>query len=113
MQSLNSPAVTPSQSARALTSSLTFLIRLGRVLAGAGRPVDLSGLDDRVGLLRARIMELDPEESAEIKEDVFQLATEIDCFCAAHTCVMSEASLARIRSSIAAMLDNAPVANPA
>lgn len=112
MQSLLSPAVTSSQSVRGLASSLTFLIRLSRVLAGAGRPVDLSGLDDRIGLLCARVMDLDPEDGTEIKPYVFQLAGEIDSFCAAHTRAMSEASLIRIRSCITAMLENVPAGNP-
>lgn len=113
MQSLHSLPVTSSQDARSLASSLTFLIRLSRALAGAGRPVDLTGLDDRVGLLRARMMDLDPEESTELKPCVFQLASEIDAFCAAHAQALPQASLLRVRAYIAAMLDSVPAANPA
>ena len=48
----------------------------------------------------------------EIKPYVFQLAGEIDSFCAAHTRAISEASLIRIRSCITAMLENVPAGNP-
>ena len=109
---MKSFTVSPSHSVTALASSLIFIVRLSRVLAGSGRSIDLSGLDDRVGLLRARILDLDPEDATEIKLHVFQLASEIDSFCAAHTGTIPEVPLMRIRATIAAILETSPLGNP-
>jgi hypothetical protein len=90
----------------ALTTSLTLLVRLSHVLADAGRSVDFNGLDDGIGRLYAKILDLDPEAARELEPKVLQLATEINLLLGAHGAMIPSSVQLRIRSCVTATRDD-------
>lgn len=54
------------------------LLRLAEGLAAAGRPVDLAGLDDRIGLLCAQALDLAPADGARLRGDLAALLRDLD-----------------------------------
>jgi len=95
------------QSACALTTSLTLLVKLSHVLADAGRVVDFDGLDDGIGRLHAKILDLDPETARELQPKVLQLAAEINLLLGAHGAMIPRNVQLRIRSCVTATRDDA------
>ena len=102
------------RSACAFTTSLTLLVKLSHVLADAGRSVDFDGVDDGIGRLYAKILDLDPETARELQPKVLQLAAEINRLLEAHSGVIPNNVQLRIRSCVTATRDDcgsAPIAS--
>ncbi|HJS85210.1 MAG TPA: hypothetical protein VJ779_07090 [Acetobacteraceae bacterium] len=73
---------TPLERVRAGIASLRRTASLARTLAGAGRPIDLTGLDGQVGLVCARALDLPPEEGRLVRSDLRALLAEVDALAA-------------------------------
>lgn len=58
--------------------SVAAMLRLARGMLGSGRRVDLAGLDQMVGRLCARCLDLPPEEGREMRPRLAALLAEID-----------------------------------
>ena len=61
-----------------LAERLTRTVSVARALIGSGRSVDLSGLEDGVGLLCAKTLDLSPEESRDMLPAMIELRAQID-----------------------------------
>ena len=59
---------------RALAEELTKTIDLARALAESGRAIDLTGLDDEVGLLCAKSLDLPPDEGRRVRPRLIALS---------------------------------------
>jgi len=94
------------QSACAFTTSLTLLVKLSHVLADAGRSVDFDGVDDAIGRLYAKILDLDPEAARKLQPKVLQLAAEINRLLGAHSAMIPSSVQSRIRSCVTATRDD-------
>jgi len=68
----------PLASARDFARSLATAARLSVAFAQSGRQIDLTGLDDRVGLLCAKALDLPPEIGREFRGELIMLRTELD-----------------------------------
>ena len=68
----------PLQAAEALTSELATTLRLARAMASSGRPVELSGLDEQVGLLCAKALDLPPEQGTALRPALISLLADLD-----------------------------------
>lgn len=69
---------TPLEQARASALALRQTASLARALAGAGRAIDLTGLDGQVGLLCARSLDLPPQEGRAFSQELEVLLTELE-----------------------------------
>jgi hypothetical protein len=74
----SSPRTTPLGSARDLAQGISGTLRMARALAEAGRPIDLAGLDDPVGLLCAKSLDLPPAQGRQMRVLLIALRQEID-----------------------------------
>ncbi|MDE2006153.1 MAG: hypothetical protein KGI51_06275 [Rhodospirillales bacterium] len=72
----------PREQACALAGGLTQTLALARALAEAGRRIDLAGLDSQVGLLCARMLDLDPEDGRGARVELIRLRAELDALAA-------------------------------
>ncbi len=63
---------------RALADAIASTLRLARALAGAGRKVDLAGLDAPIGLLCAKSLDLSPEEGRQMRIMLVGILEEVD-----------------------------------
>jgi len=63
---------------RACVESLLAMVRLARALAEAGETIDLKGLDDQVGRLCARILDLPLADGRAMRNDLKTLQQETD-----------------------------------
>ena len=63
---------------RALAEELTKMVGVARALVDAGRAIDLSGLDDQVGLLCAKSLDLPPDEGRRIRPRLIALSGSIE-----------------------------------
>jgi thymidine phosphorylase len=61
-----------------LAERLTRTISVARALVGAGRLVDLSGLEDGVGLLCAKTLDMDVADSRDMLAAMIELRAQID-----------------------------------
>jgi hypothetical protein len=55
---------------RAFADGVTQTLGVARGLVEAGRPVDLAGLEDQVGLLCAKSLDLPPDEGRSMRVDL-------------------------------------------
>lgn len=53
-------------------------LRLARALAGQNRPVELAGMQDTVGLLCAKALDLEPNEGRVLRVALIALQGELD-----------------------------------
>lgn len=64
--------------ARASAESLLAMVRLARALAEAGETIDLHGLDDQIGQLCARILDLPDADGRAMRDDLRTLQQETE-----------------------------------
>jgi hypothetical protein len=65
-------------SVRAMADELTETVGMARVLASSGRVVDLTGLDQDVGLLCAKSLDLSPDEGRSLRPNLIVLSVAMD-----------------------------------
>ncbi len=63
--------------AEALAGSLTNTVRLARAMTEARRAVDLSGLEEQVGLLCAKALDLPPEQGRDFRPVLIGLLADL------------------------------------
>jgi hypothetical protein len=68
----------PLDTARRFADGLRATVQLARELVASRRAVDLAGLDQQVGLLCAKALDLPPEQSAAILPSLYHLAGAVD-----------------------------------
>lgn len=64
--------------ALAMTEGLRQSLRLARALAGQNRPVELEGMQDSVGLVCAKSLDLAPHEGRTLRVALVALREEFD-----------------------------------
>ncbi|HEY2615746.1 MAG TPA: hypothetical protein VGI78_00260 [Acetobacteraceae bacterium] len=64
----------PVAAVGALASELMQTVGLACALAESGRAIDLAGLDDRVGLLCAKSLDLPPDEGRRVRPRLIALS---------------------------------------
>ena len=62
----------------AIAEGLRRSLRLARALAGQNRPVDLAGMQDSIGLLCAKALDLTPAEGRTLRIALVALRMELD-----------------------------------
>jgi hypothetical protein len=72
------PRATPLGDARGLAEGIASTLRIARALAGAGRRIDLEGLDRPIGLLCAKSLDLPPEQGRQMRVVLIALLREVD-----------------------------------
>ena len=65
-------------SVRAMADELTETVGMARVLASSGRVVDLTGLDQDVGLLCAKSLDLSPDQGRSLRPSLIVLSVAMD-----------------------------------
>jgi hypothetical protein len=75
---LNAAQATPPAALASLAERLSRTLAVSRALLLAGRPLDLRGFDDGVGMLCAQTLDLPPEESRHMVPLLHHLAASID-----------------------------------
>jgi len=68
----------PLRAAQAMAASLLRTVRIASALVAAGRAVDLDGIDDLIGRLCARALDLPPAQGVLLTGDLRRLLTEAD-----------------------------------
>jgi hypothetical protein len=68
----------PFDAAEALASGLASTLRLARVMAETGRPVDFCGLDEQVGLLCAKALDLPPDQGRSLNKALTALLEDTE-----------------------------------
>ncbi len=68
----------PFAAARTYATSLARTTALARAFTTSGRTVDLAGLDDKVGLLCAKALDLPPNEGRELRTELILLRSELN-----------------------------------
>lgn len=68
----------PIEAVRTLADELTRMMGLACALAQSGRAVDLTGLEDQVGLLCAKSLDLPPEEGRRVRPRLIALSGSIE-----------------------------------
>jgi hypothetical protein len=63
---------------RAMADELTETVGMARVLAAWGRAVDLTGLDQQIGLLCAKSLDLAPDEGRSLRPDLIVLSAAME-----------------------------------
>jgi hypothetical protein len=63
---------------RALADELTNLIGVACALAESGRTIDLAGLDDQVGLLCAKSLDLPPDDGRRVRPRLIALSGSME-----------------------------------
>jgi hypothetical protein len=66
------------RAAQAMAAGLLRTVRIAAALVAAGRTVDLDGIDDLIGRLCARALDLPPEQGLLLTDDLRRLLTESD-----------------------------------
>lgn len=64
--------------ARELGGDLMHLLHMTHALASAGRIVDITGLDQQIGLLCAKALDLMPEDGRELRPMLMLLLADLD-----------------------------------
>jgi hypothetical protein len=72
----------PLEQVMAMATGLTSTLGVARALAESGRRIDLSGLDSQVGLLCARMLNLEPDEGRTARVALIRLRAELDALAA-------------------------------
>lgn len=62
----------------AMAEGLLQSLRLARALVGQGRPVELDGMQNSVGLLCAKALDLKPDEGRTLRAALVVLRNEMD-----------------------------------
>ena len=73
-----------------MAEELRRSLRLARALAGQNRPVDLAGMQDSIGLLCAKALDLDPAEGRTLRIALVALRMELDQLSIAMRATMPE-----------------------
>jgi hypothetical protein len=68
----------PLAAARELAQAIAGTLRVARGFLAAGRRVDLVGLEEPVGLLCARSLDLPPEQGRQMRVVLINLRRELD-----------------------------------
>jgi hypothetical protein len=68
----------PLAATRELAQSITGTLRVARGFLAAGRRIDLVGLEEPVGLLCARTLDLPPEQGRQMLVALINLRRELD-----------------------------------
>jgi hypothetical protein len=63
---------------RNLAQAIAGTLRMARGFLAAGRQVDLTGLEDLVGLLCAKTLDLEPEQGRQMRVVLIELRRELD-----------------------------------
>jgi hypothetical protein len=63
---------------RALADELMKLVGVARALVDSGRHVDLVGLEDQVGLLCAKMLDLPPDEGRRVRPRLIALSGSVE-----------------------------------
>jgi hypothetical protein len=63
---------------RAMADELTETIGMARALASCGRVVDLTGLDQQIGLLCAKSLDLEPDDGRGLRPDLIVLSVAME-----------------------------------
>ena len=75
----HAPAISDElAAASSMADALRNSLRLARALAGQNRPVELEGMQDSVGLLCARALDLAPAEGRRFRVALVTLRDELD-----------------------------------
>ena len=74
----------------AMAEELRRSLRLARALAGQNRPVDLAGMQDSIGLLCAKALDLNPAEGWTLRIALIALRMELDQLSTAIRATMPE-----------------------
>jgi hypothetical protein len=69
---------TPADAVRALAEELTKVVTLAKVFVNSGHKVDLTGLDDQVGLLCAKSLDLPPDEGRRLRPRLIALSGSME-----------------------------------
>lgn len=76
------PAWPPAHDAAVAVTALSHLVRdtlaIATGLAAGGRRVDVTGLDDTVGLLCAKALDLPPEQGRAARAELLALLADLD-----------------------------------
>jgi hypothetical protein len=64
--------------AQAMAATITRTLRMATALAGSGRAIDIVGLDNWVGRLTARTLDLDPAEGRALRPALLALLGDLD-----------------------------------
>ncbi len=72
------PPASPAERVAAAARALTGTVQVAGALAGAGRGLDLAGLERHVGRLCAAALDLPPAEGATVKPLLAALLAEIE-----------------------------------
>lgn len=79
MEPVLSPALSDDFAAAvALAEGLRQSLRLARALAGQNRPVELDGMQDSIGMLCAKALDLAPGEGRRLRVALVALREELD-----------------------------------
>lgn len=68
----------PLKELRSYADGVMQTLGVARGLVEAGRHVDLAGLEDQVGLLCAKALDLPPEDGRAVRADLFALLARVD-----------------------------------
>ncbi len=82
----------PAAAVRTLGEELTKLIDLARTLVEAGRAIDLAGLDDQIGLLCAKSLDLPPDKGRGMRPLLIVLSRALDALSVALAARAAECS---------------------
>ena len=63
---------------RAMAEELTETIGMARALASCGRVVDLTGLDQQIGLLCAKSLDLEPDDGRGLRPNLIVLSVAME-----------------------------------
>ncbi|MGH7044705.1 MAG: hypothetical protein ACREFY_21580 [Acetobacteraceae bacterium] len=73
---------TPLAQVLGLTAGLLDTLGVARALAETGRRLDLAGLDSQIGLLCARMLDLEPDEGRVARVELIRLRADLDALAA-------------------------------
>ena len=68
----------PSGAVQAMAEELRQTIDVSRALTSSGRAVDLTGLDEQIGLLCAKALDLPPEEGRRLRPNLIVLSGALE-----------------------------------
>jgi hypothetical protein len=68
----------PLAAVHALAEELTTTIGVAQALAESGRAIDLTGLDERIGLLCAKSLDLPPDDGKRLRPHLIALSAAIE-----------------------------------
>jgi hypothetical protein len=71
-------AYEPLAAVRAVADELTDMVGVARALASSGRIVDLTGFDQQVGLLCAKVLDLPPEVGRQLRPRLIVLSGALE-----------------------------------